>query len=221
MKQMLAFDWNLIRQKKSNCILLAGFNFIYFLIGLTFFHRFVFPGVALTIILAAMNTYVLLAMVSCHTSAHNISISNYSSLMYFPVKKSYFYGSKAIITGCILCYQCILTMVVIWLNNRIHQRVMSVQLILPHILGIFMIISLFSSIIAITCIVGRAFQIGTVFLCTFAGMIIGGFAGIYEDSAGELPYISMKAAILIPVISVVIWLIMNLLAQRIAKKVTV
>lgn len=221
MKQMLAFDWELIRQKKSYCGLLAGINFIYILIGIALFHKFVYPGVVATIILTAANTYVLMSMVSCHISSHNMNVSNYSSVVYFPVKRRDFYASKAIITGCILCYQYILTVIVFSLANGIHQRTMTVQTVLPYLLGITMTVSFCSSIIAITSFSGRAFQIGSVLACTIVGMISGGFAALYADSAGDLPYISMKVTILILTISILFWLLMVLLAQKIAKKVTV
>lgn len=221
MKQMLAFDLELIRQKKSYCGLLAGINLLYYVIGVVLFSSYPFPGVVMTIVLTATNTYVLMSMVSCHTSSHNISVSNYSSVMYFPVKRNYYYLSKAIITGGILCYQCVLTVAIFLLANRIHQSTMSVQNVLPYLLAVLMTVSFCSSIIAITSFSGRAFQIGTILAFTVVGMIAGGFSALYGDSVGGLPHISMKATILILVSSIVIWLLMGFIAQRIAKKVTV
>ena len=220
MKQMLAFDWELIRQK-NYCVFLTILQLIYVLVGISLFHKFVFFGFIVTVILAAVNTYVLMAMVSTHISSNHLSLSNYASCVYFPVKRRHFYYSKAIITGCILCFQCVLTIAVLCLANGIHHRPMSVQFALPYVLGIFMVVSFCSSITTITCFSGRAFQIGTMLCFTFVGMIAGGFSSAYGLSRGELPHISTVGTITTLAICVVAWLIANIIAQMIAKRVSV
>lgn len=221
MKQMLAFDLELILKNKSYCMYLAILQLIYVLVGISLFHKFVFPGVVATVILAAVNTYVLMATISCHTSSNHISLSNYASCVYFPVRRRHFYFSKAIITGCILCFQSVLTIAVLCLANGIHHKPMSVQFVLPYLLGIFMVVSFCSSITIITCFSGRAFQIGTAFYFTFVGAIAGGFSSVFGFSQGELPYISTQYAILTIVICIVVWLSASIIAQVIAKRVTV
>lgn len=218
MREQLSFDLDLLSSKKHFMYVLLAMNLIFLFAGSWFLSSYNFMSITLTVMFTMFNTYVIMGILNCHTTESNLTGANYALCMYFPTKRSYFYGSKSIITAIILCYQVVVTTLVMFLSCLIHGIQFQINDLIVHYVLISFVVSISCSLILLTCFSGMAFQIGTILGFTVIGMVMGGFGAAYSEGGVNL---SIPVALIIILILFVVWIIANIGAMWITKKVTV
>lgn len=218
MKQMLYFDWQLLIHKRSHVFFLGGICLAYLVLGLVTFGRFPIPAVVSSVIFASVTIYCVMGILCCHSLSNNITSSNYSLCIYFPTKRNSFFMSKNIFTLLVLCSECLITVGITYLSGMIYQVSVSRSTVILQMVGIGSSVAIISGVALLTCTSGRGFQIGTVFVCTVVGMVVGGLSGAMMHQDGEF---HSKGFLILLLCNFGFWLISNVIAQWIARKVTV
>lgn len=217
MRQQFLFDLQLLWMKKNRRLFLLFLNLCYMLLGVNICFFNSYRCILLTIIVATFNTFIILGIANCNGTKNHQTKSNYSLCIYYPIKRWHFYVSKSLLTILVLFIQLILTTIMIFIACQIHQVDFEWNIIYPYLSAIFIIVSIGSSIIVVTCFSAGAFQLGSILTFTFIGMVCGFFMGYFEDND---TYMKPMILWVVMLICCGIWLLSHLLAYFISKHIS-
>lgn len=217
MIQQLMFDLQLLWTKKNYRFFLLTLNLIYFVVGIQLFHYRPYACLLFTIMVAAVNTYIILGIANSHYTRNHQTVSNYRLCIYYPIKRGHYYASKGILTGIVLCVQCVWSTVIIFCACMIHKESFEWEKVFPYILAIYMMVAIISSVIIMTCFTAKSFQIGSVLTFTLIGMACGFFMGYYEEyGTNQIP----SKMLVVALILLGVWILSNFFAEFISKHIS-
>lgn len=187
MKQMLSFNWELLKRKKSWWLLLALANAMYVMLIL-FVHRSdQWSAQILSMIMASVNTYFVLGVVNNHRTKDHKFQSSYSVCVYFPVKRRNIYLCESIIALLIVLLHSMITLLGLLLNTMFFHTVFTGNAVMPYLLFGYCGVCATASLIIITSISSGAFMLGLILEFTLLCGVAGGMVGIYGEKFEGIP----------------------------------
>jgi len=214
MRQMISFDFELIKQKKWMIWLIVLGSLIYVLIGSYIYPINVNVAVILSMAACGVNTYLLMSILLMHSLSSNLMGSNYSLCRYFPVKRSIFILSKCFFILVLILLQSLETFVMLYLATAIFHEQFEISIAVSLCTAQISMIFLVSGVNMLTSVTGKGLFLG---MCISFGFM-GGFSNsLAMDIKRNEAACAMGGWLVVGGICLGLWLVSLLMANLIAK----